>query len=69
MTKLYQLLISNIIKPLLIEGALFLFNWIKKSISEYFRKRKLKNENKKKIENYKKADGVDAAIDDFSELP
>ena len=60
-----QAILTYILKPLFIN----LYKKIKYKVSEFFRKRKLKKENAKKVENYENSDNVDDAVDGFDGMP
>lgn len=64
-SNILQLIIKHLLKPLLIDGVVFLY----KSIKEYFRKKKLKKDNAKKVDDYEKADNREENSDTFSNLP
>lgn len=63
--KAAELLIKYLIKPLLIDGVV----WLYKTIQEYFRKKKLEKENRKKVEAYENAETREDNSDSFSNLP
>lgn len=67
--KIGQWILITLIKPALEKTLVALFKYIKNWVSEYFRKRKLKKENSKKVKRYEKATDIDDAGDSFDELP
>ena len=69
MTKIYELLIKYVLKPLLMEGVAKLFKWAGNTWKEFWRKRKLKKKNKKKVKAYEEASTVDESRDTFNDLP
>jgi hypothetical protein len=63
--KLAEKLLKWFLIPLIKDGI----NWAVKKVKEYFRKRKLKKDNDKKVQKYEKANNADDARDSFSKLP
>jgi len=63
--KLIEWLSKYLLIPLIMKGI----QWIKDWTSEFFRKRKLKKENDKKVENYEESTTIDESRDTFRDLP
>lgn len=64
-SKIMQLIITYLIKPLMMDGLVALKEWFQ----EKNRKRKLKKENKKKLKEHKNVKTKKAHGDSFNNLP
>jgi hypothetical protein len=62
-------LVQAVLIPLVQKSVVALFNWVKNLITEYFRKKKLKKDNDKKVKDYEESDNIADARDDFNKLP
>ena len=65
MNKVIELLLTYVLKPLIEKG----FKYFYRMAKDWYERRKLKKENKEKVENYKEADDIDSSADEFSKLP
>jgi hypothetical protein len=64
-SKIAELLAKWLLIPLIKDGI----NWAIKKVKEYFRKRKLKKDNDKKVKKYEDASNKDDARDSYSDMP
>jgi hypothetical protein len=65
MNKIIELISRYLLIPLITEGFHFIVKWVR----DYLEEKKLKKENKKKVEAYENSDNPNDDADSFGDLP